>query len=94
MWMIMNMGISINNKDKKWGIYIVATNLEDSCLFFNKMHTLYGVRPNVVPLCKKDSSIVINIILSRDSMIVLVMILSSELSNLKLLFEDSLLEDT
>lgn len=43
-------------------MYTMATKLEDTCLFFEKLHALYYTRPNIIHLYKKDFMMIRNII--------------------------------
>lgn len=58
-WSI-DMNIGINDKDSKQGIYTMAIKLEDKYLFFNKIHTLYDTRSNIILLYENDSALVID----------------------------------
>lgn len=78
-------------------MYTMATKLEDTCLFFEKLHALYYTRPNIIHLYKKDFMMIRNIIsliLLHNSLVVSITNSLLLLLNLNFLSTKTLHRDT
>lgn len=74
----------------------MVAKFKDICLLKKKIYASYKMRPNMMSLCKKNSTMIIDLILLmplQDSMVISMINLWSLLVNLNLLLEELLLED-